>query len=158
VRLTALCTVISATVLACSSDPLTSALGGLVGRWRPQTQALQPRGSMEGLFIVTDHGQTENRVITRGVYPDQGANDLSSHQVLYGRIGTGTDKFVIHPDSLVTQDLFYGPTHRDVQRDFSGWHRDSTSYDIRGNELHLEYYTYPADEPVLTRQILYRVR
>jgi len=53
-------------------------------------------------------------------------------------------------------DIFYGPTHRHVQRDFSGWPRDSTQYQIRANELHLEYYSYPADAPVLTRRVLYR--
>ncbi len=53
--------------------------------------------------------------------------------------------------------LVYGPTHREVQHDFSGWPRDSTRYEIHANVLVLEFYTYPADAPVLTRQTLTRV-
>jgi hypothetical protein len=112
---------------------------------------------MDGLFIVGADAETENHVTTRGVYPNQASGDLSTHEVLYGRIGVGQGKFVVHPDSLVTTDVFFGPTYRHVQRDFSGWPRDSTQYQIRANELHLEYYSYPADAPVLTQRVLYRV-
>lgn len=112
---------------------------------------------MEGRFVVTPLGRAENHTITRGLYQGQASDELSSEQVLYGRIAVGTDRFIIYPDSLVTRDLFYGPTYRSVQRDFSGVPHDSTSYAIRGNELHLEYYSYPADAPVLTQRVLYRV-
>jgi hypothetical protein len=66
--------------------------------------------------------------------------------------------FLVHPDSEVTHDLFYGPMHRSVQRDFSGWPRDSTHFVIQGDGLVLEYYSYPADAPVLTEQTYNRVR
>ena len=148
---------LAATLLACSPDPVSPGLSQLVGHWRSPTQSLQPHGTMEGLFIVVADGATENHVITRGVYSNQGAGDVSTHEVLYGHIGVSGDKFVIHRDSLVTTDVFYGPTYRYVQRDFTGWPRDSTQYRVRGNELHLEFYTYPADAPVLTHSVLYRV-
>jgi hypothetical protein len=129
----------------------------LVGQWRAPAEQLKPQGTMDVLFIVSPESETQNHVINRRLYPNQASGDLSSHQVLYGHIGVSGDKFAIHPDSLVTTDIFYGPTYHNVQRDFSGWPRDSTRYQIRGNELHLEYYSYPADAPVLTRRVLYRV-
>jgi hypothetical protein len=143
-------------VFACG-DVLSAQFAQLVGRWRPSTQSLQPRGTMDGLFVVSADGATENHVITRGVYSDQSPGDLSGRSVLYGQIVVRGDKFIITPDSLVTHDLFYGPTHRHVQREFTGWPRDSTRYAIEGDQLVLEYYTYPADAPVLTRRVLSRV-
>ena len=112
---------------------------------------------MDGVFVVRPDGQTQNHVFSRGVYANQASGDLSTHEVLYGHIAVSPSKFIIHPDSLVTVDVFYDPSDRSVQRDFSGRPIDSTRYDIRGDELHLEYYTYPADAPVLTRAVLYRV-
>jgi len=150
-------TIVAAALIACSSDPVSPGLTHLIGHWRPPTQPLQPQGTMDGLFIVRADAGIEDHVITRGLYPNQASDDLSAHEVLYGHIGIGEDKFVIHTDSLVTTDVFYGPTYRHVQRDFSGWPRDSTRYQILANELHLEYYSYPADAPVLTRRVLYRV-
>lgn len=156
-RFSTLSVLLSATLLGCGSDPLRVEPDGLIGTWRSQMQALQPQGAMEGLLIVTARGRVENHTITRGVYQGQGPNELSSEQVLYGRIAIGVDKFVIYPDSLVTRDLFYGPTYRSVQRDFSGSPSDTSGYAVRGNELHLEYFSYPADAPVLTQRVLYRV-
>ena len=148
---------LAVTLVACSPDPISPGVAQLVGRWRSPTQSLQPHGTMEGLFIVAADGETENHVLTRGVYSNQGAGGLSTHEVLYGHIGVNGDKFLIHRDSLVTMDAFYGSTSRHVQRDFSGWPQDSTQYQIRANELHLQFYTYPADAPVLTHSVLYRV-
>jgi hypothetical protein len=72
---------------------------------------------------------------------------------------TGADNsFVVEPDSEVTRDVFYGPDARFVRRDFSGEPRDSTRFEVRGDHLSLEFYTYPADAPVLTRQTLTRVQ
>lgn len=65
--------------------------------------------------------------------------------------------FAIQPDSVVTCDLFYGPSHRSVKRDFTGGPADSTWFEVRGDELLLEFYTYPADAPVLIQQVLSRV-
>ena len=152
-----LTTLVAATLIGCSSDAVSPELTQLVGHWRSPTQALQPQGTMEGLFIVGIDAEIEDHVFTRGLYPNQASDELSAHQVLYGRIGVSEDKFVIHPDSLVTTDVFYGPTYRHVQRDFGGWPRDSTGYQILANELHLEYYSYPADAPVLTQRVLYRI-
>ena len=157
-RLSTLSVLVGATMFGCGSDPLSLETSGLVGAWRSQIQVLQPQGSMEGLFVVTVRGRAEDHTITRGLYQGQSPDDLSSEQVLYGRIEVGTNKFIIYPDSLVTRDLFYGPSYRSVQRDFTGTSGDSTSYVIRGNELQLEYYSYPADAPVLTQRVLYRVR
>ncbi len=148
---------VAAALVACSADPVSPGLSQLVGHWRAPSQPLQPQGTMDGLFIVRADATTEDHVMTRGVYSNQAPDDPSAHEVLYGHIGVREDKFVIHPDSLVTTDLFYGPTYRHVQRDFSGWPQDSSQYQIRGNELQLEYYRYPADAPVLTRRVLYRV-
>jgi len=104
-----LATLVAAALMACSSDPVSPGLTELVGHWRSPTQSLHPQGTMDGLFIVGADAEVENHVITRGVYPNQASDDLSAHEVLYGHIGVSEDKFVIHPDSLVTTDVFYGP-------------------------------------------------
>ena len=144
-------------ILACAGDSVSPELGQLVGNWRPPTVQLQPQGTMDGLFVVMANGATENHVISRGLY-GQSADELSMESVLHGHIGISGDKFLITPDSLVTHDVFYGPSHREVQRDFSAWPRDSTRFAIQANVLQLEFYSYHADAPVLTRQVLYRVR
>jgi len=78
--------------------------------------------------------------------------------VLYGRSVVRGSYFLVNPDSQVTRDWFYGPMHRSVQRDFPGWPRDSTRFAIQGDNLVLEYYSYPADAPVLTEQTCTRLR
>jgi hypothetical protein len=142
-------------VLGCG-DAVAPGLAPLVGEWRSSLEPLQPQGSMEKRFVVWANGRSENWTTTRGLY-GQGAGDLSAEVVLYGRITVRGDKFVIHPDSEVTRDVFYGPSYRAVRTDFSAWPSDSTRFEIRDDALHLEYYSYPADAPVLTQRVLYRV-
>jgi hypothetical protein len=101
---------------------------------------------------------TEEQVTSRGLYPDQTPDQVSAQVVLFGRITVCGDQFLIHPDSEVTHDLFYGASHRSVRRDFTGWPLDSVRYAVRRDELHMELYTYPADAPELTRRVLYRSR
>jgi hypothetical protein len=145
-------------VLGCDDSALAPEAEALIGRWRAEVEPLQPQGSMERMFIVTSHGRSENHTVTRGLYADRPSDALSADVVLYGRIVVRGNYFHIQPDSLVTHDTFYGPSHRSLQRDFSGWPRDSTRFTLNGEELSLEFYTYPADAPVLTRQVLSRVR
>ena len=121
------------------------------------TEALVPKES-ERLFVVTAEGRSETRTTLRGLYEDQVADALSAEVVLYGRVRARDGYFAIQPHSEVTRDLFYGPSHRAVNREFSGWPADSTHFELRGDELLLlESHTYPADAPVLTRQVLSRV-
>jgi hypothetical protein len=130
----------------------------LVGQWRAPTEPLQPRGSLDWILVIAADGRSESHAIERGLYDGQAPDALAAEIVLYGRILIRGSYFTVLPDSEVTHDLFYGPGHRSVQRDFSGWPRDSTRFDIRGNELDLEFYTYPADAPVLTQRTFARVQ
>jgi hypothetical protein len=57
---------------------------------------------------------------------------------------------------MVTRDLFCGPSHR-PKREFTGWSSDSTGFEVRGDQLLLEFYTSPADVPVLVREVMSRV-
>jgi hypothetical protein len=144
--------------LGCSDMAVSPETAPLVGQWQEEVVALQPQGTMERLLMITADGRSESHVIDRGLYEGQAPADLSAEIVLYGRILVHDDYFRVLPDSEVTHDLFYGPNHRAVQRDFSGWPRDSTHFAIQGDELVLEYYSYPADAPVLTEQTYTRVR
>lgn len=144
--------------LGCSEIAVAPETEPLVGQWQAEREPLQPRGSMERLLVITADGRSASHVIDRGLYPGQASADLSAETVLYGHILVRGSYFRVQPDSEVTHDLFYGPNHRAVQRDFSGWPRDGTRFEIRGNQLRLEFYTYPADAPVLTERTFTRVQ
>jgi hypothetical protein len=124
-----------ALLLGCAAEPIAPGAEDLVGRWRSQPESLSPGGSMDRLFVVGRDGHAEDQVTSRGVYPGQLPDQVSAQVVLFGRIGV---------------------SNRSVRRDFTGWPLDSVRYAVRGDELHLEFYTYPADAPELTRQVLYQ--
>jgi hypothetical protein len=136
----------------------STGLDPLIGTWQAPTARVQPRGSLNRILVITTDGRSENHSVMRGLYEGQTPGDLAMESVLYGRIVVRGSYFLFNPDSLVTHDLFYGPMDRSVERDFSGWPRDSTHFAIQGNNLVLEYYSYPADAPVLTEQTYTRVR
>jgi hypothetical protein len=145
-----------ALLLGCAAEPIAPGAEDLLGRWRSEPEALSPNGSMDRVFIVSADRHTEEQVTSRGLYPGQMPGQVSSQVVLFGRIDVRGDQFVIHPDSEVTHDVFYGSSNRSVRRDFTGWPLDSVRYAVRGEELQLEFYTYPADAPELTRRVFHR--
>jgi hypothetical protein len=154
----------AAACASCAADDAVLAPeqgGALVGVWQTAREPLQPRGSMQGTWAIGNDGRVEQRIVMYGVYPRDGANDVSAETRQFGRIGASATAFVVHLDSAVTHDEFYGPTHRDVRRyPIAGAvaPRDSTLYRIVGDELRLTYYSYPADAPVLTHSTMVRVR
>lgn len=143
--------------LGCSGEAVAPEVQPLVGHWQAQTEPLQPRGSLDRLLVISANGQSESHVINRGLYDGQAPGDLAAETVLYGRLVVRGSYFTVHPDSEVTHDLFYSPAHHTVQRDFSGWPGDSTRFEIREDELVLEFYTYPADAPEFTQRTFTRV-
>jgi hypothetical protein len=156
--------VLGAALAACSADDavLAPEQGGvLVGVWQTAREPLQPQGSMQGTWGIGADGRIEQRIVMYGVYPGDGPNDVSAETRQFGRIGASATAFVVRTDSIVTHDAFYGPNHREVQRHpIAGVvaPRDSTHYEIVGDELRLTYYSYPADAPVLTHSTMLRVR
>src|SRR5205814_479241 len=143
-------------LLGCAAEPVAPGAEDLVGRWRSEPEALSPNGSMDRVFIVLGDRHTVQQVTSRGLLPGQMPDQVSAQVALFGRIAVRGDQFVIHPDSEVTHDVFYGPSNRSVRRDFRGWPLDSVRYAVQGEELRLEFYTYPADAPELTRQVFHR--
>lgn len=152
-----LSTVAFLALLGCDKPALAPDAEPLVGRWQAPTETLEPKGSLEQLFVVTVGGHSETRTTTRGLYAGQEADAVSAEVVLYGRVRVRDGYFAIQPDSEVTRDLFYGPSYRSVRREFTLWSADSTRFEVRGDELLLEFYTYPADAPVLVQRVLSRV-
>ena len=151
----------TAAAAGCGDGPaalLPGTPAALVGAWESRSESVQPRGTWRRTFVVHTDMRTEQRGVAYGLYPDDDAGTLSASNTLYGRLGASPRRYVVHPDSLVVEDRFSGTLRRTVERDFSYWPFDSVSYQVRGEELHLTYYTYPADAPVLTREVLYRVR
>ena len=131
----------------------------LVGTWRTTSESLQPQGRWERTLVVRSDMRVEHQGAMYNIYPGEGPNTLSASSTLYGRLGATATRFVIHPDSLVTRDRFYGPGYRQVQRDFPNWVPfDSTTYEVRDGVLSLTFYSYPLDAPVLTQAIYYRVK
>ena len=156
--------VLGAASAACAGDDAVLAPeqgGALVGVWRTAREPLQPQGSVQSTWGVGADGRLEQRLVMYGVYPRDGANDVSAETRQFGRIGATATAFVVRLDSTVTHDAFYGPDHRDVRRyPIAGVvaPRDSTFYQVVGDTLKLTYYSYPADAPVLTRGTMFRVR
>jgi len=144
--------------LGCGEDRLGPGADGLVGQWQAETMPLQPRGTMDRTLVILADGRSENHVITRGLDDGQRPGDLTDETTLFGRLIVSGSYFRVVPDSVVSQFWFEGASHQEVQRDFSGWPRDSTHFEIQGTQLTLEFYTYPADAPELTRQTLTRVQ
>jgi hypothetical protein len=130
---------------------------GLIGVWCTRVQPVSPTGTWQRTLVVRRDDRVERREVSYGLYPGDAPSKISASSTLYGSLGATGTKYVIHPDSLVSEDTFGGTFRRTVQRDFSGWRRDSVTYSIRGDRLELGYYTYPADAPVFTREVMYRV-
>ena len=130
---------------------------GLIGVWCTQVQPISPAGTWQRTLVVRRDNRVESRGVTYGLYPGDAPSTVSASSTLYGSLGATDTRYVIHPDSLVTEDRFGGTFRRTVQRDFRGWPRDSVTYTIRGDRLELGYYTYPADAAVFTREVMYRV-
>jgi hypothetical protein len=146
---------------ACTSDgPLVSDdVRGLVGEWASARETIGPGGTWERTLVVRPDGRVVHRGVSYGLYPGQRATDVSAETELHGRLGASASAFVVHTDSIVTRDRFFGPDARTVQREFPApAAADSTRYAVHGDELELTYYSYPADAPVLTREVLTRRR
>jgi hypothetical protein len=145
-------------LLGCGDATVAPELEPLTGTWQAPTEALQPRGTLDRVLVITADGRSETHVVSRGLYEGQASGDLALESVLYARIVIRGSYLLVHPDSLVTRDLFYGPENRSVQRESAGWPRDSTRFGVRGSNLVLEYSAYPADVPGLLQQTYTRVR
>lgn len=130
---------------------------GLVGVWCTQPQPISPGGTWQRTLIVRRDNRVESRAVSYGMYPGDGPSTVSASSTLYGSLGATDRKYVIHPDSLVTEDRSGGTFRRTVQRNIARSPRDSVEYSIRGDRLELGYYSYPADAPVFTHEIMYRV-
>jgi hypothetical protein len=145
-------------VAGCATEPFAPRSGSspLVGSWRSAVWRLQPQGTWQRWFLVTTDSRVQQGFVDWGLYLGQDPTAISARSVLYGRIAIRGDAYVIHPDSEVTEDTFYGPNSRSVQRNFSGWPEDSVRFAIAGGTLFRQYYSYPADAPVITRDTLYR--
>jgi hypothetical protein len=151
--------VLTLCVASCDSEVTAPSLQALHGRWLWGPESLQPSGSWSQEFVVHEDGRSENRIVNRGLYAGQGPADVSATQVLYGRLAVREDRFVVHPDSEVTEDRFYGAGHRLVR--ISGivwWATDSVRFEVRGTTLTVSYLSYPADAPVYTTQVYRRAR
>lgn len=79
-----LSTVAFLALLGCGDPVLAPDVGPLVGRWQAPTEALEPKGFLERLFVVTAGGRSETRTTTRGLYGRQEADAISAEVVLYG--------------------------------------------------------------------------
>jgi hypothetical protein len=148
----------TAPVAGCGDGPVAATPAALVGSWRSRVEAIQPQGSWQRTLVVHPDMRVESRGVTYGLYPGDAPGAVSASSALYGRLGATGTRFLIQPDSLVTEDRFHGPDYHHVQRDFTGLPSDSTAFEIRGGVLTLTYYSYPADAPVVTRSVYYRVR
>ena len=148
----------TAPVSGCGDAPVAATPAALVGTWRSRVEAVQPQGSWQRTLVVHPDMRVESRGVTYGLYPGDGPGTVSASSALYGRLGGTGTRFLIHPDSQVTEDRFHGPGHHAVQRDFAGLPNDSAAYEVRGGALTLTYYSHPADAPVVTRSVYYRVR
>ena len=159
-RFTAGAAALAAAAAACTDGAL--GVGGgrraLVGTWRARPEAISPAGTWQRSLVVHGDMRVESRGVTYGLYPGDAPGTVSASSTLYGSLGASDRSYIVHPDSLVTEDRFGGSLQRIVQRDFSWLPNDSVSYVVRQDRLEISYYTYPADAPVLTHDVLYRVR
>ena len=140
---------------------LAGATGGrraLVGSWQARDEPISPSGTWRRTLVVQRDMRVVSRGVTYGLYPGDGPATVSASYTLYGSLGATDRKYVVHPDSVVTEDHFGGSLQRVVQRDLAWWPQDSVEYTVRGERLELSYYTYPADAPVLTHDVMHRVR
>jgi hypothetical protein len=150
-----------AAATACGDGTPFEVAGGrraLVGSWQSRAEPISPSGTWRRSLVVYRDLRVESRGVTYGLYPGDGPTTVSASSTLYGSLGATDRKYIVRPDSLVTEDSFGGSLRRTVQRDFTWWAADSVEYTVRGDRLEIGYYTYPADAPVLTHDVLYRVR
>ena len=141
------------------APPPSPAAKALVGTWRTTAEPVLPQGSWQQTLVVRSDMRVEHEGAMYGLYPADEPQTLSASTTVYGWIGATATRFVIHPDSAVMRDRFYGAGYRRVDRDLPDPSpADSTSYEVRNGVLTLTFYSYPADAPVLTTAVYYRVK
>jgi hypothetical protein len=129
----------------------------LTGSWQTPRQTLSPSGSYQTTLTFAADGGVTYEVRNYGLYPGQRADDLASYSRTYSRYETAGDTVILHPARVVTWDKFYGAQSPERVEEI---HDGSVRWNVvvYGDQLMVNYTTYPADAPVLTTVVYRRVR
>ena len=141
--------------LAGCGDPASIVPEELVGSWI-ETEALSPRGTMDGILTFHGDGRFRWRVQSYGVYPDHAENELSAWTEIRGAHEVDGDRLYFEPRTMTWYDRFYedpGPFTVGA----GGPLFDQAAFEIRGDELVLRYLSYLADAPVESTMRLKRL-
>jgi hypothetical protein len=138
-------------VLALGCGDVTApGLVALTGHWVSGPEVYPDGTSHDWELHVDPLGRVQSRLTMRGLslYPD----GIRAVQTLYGRITVKGDEVVLLPDSLVTNDRFYGLNHHQVQTTGIYWWltESPVRFERYDNRIVFHFLTYPFDAPVPT--------
>lgn len=146
-------------VLLAGCNPATSPHDSPVaGRWATIREPLNPTGSYQG-FLTFDGAAYVSEVRDYGLYPGQQPNDLSAYSRIEGTFRVEGDSLRFSPQRLITWDRFYGPDSPERIENLAGQAAQSSAahFSLDLHWLTLRYFTYPADAPVATSRIYWRL-
>lgn len=143
---------------SCSSSLDSLTASDIVGQWTAAREEASPTGSYSRQLTFSNDGHFVLEFRSYGVYQGQQADDLSSYSRTAGTFTVAGDRLSFDPESLTTWDAFYGASSPETVRTpypYASFY-DDARYRVEGNTLTLDYTSYPADAPEVTRQLFQR--
>ena len=163
-----LCLASTVTASSCR-DALAPERAQLVGEWATKRASIGGGSTYQMSFRFDGDGSYETQVTNFGAY-GQGADAVSSYVRFQGRYYVSCDKLFLAATLQITWDSFYGaaspPRVEKVPLSIEPGPGDADPcgavggyrYSRVGDVLVFSYLSYPADAPVETTMVLYRMR
>jgi hypothetical protein len=151
---------IALAALGCSSPEAPPVVfpSELVGRWQ-SSESLQPSGSFQRTLTFQPDGRVVLDFRSYGAYGGQHADDLSGYARSSGTFYVDGSALTIQIDEITSWDAFYGlnSPEQTVKVKAPAYPFSPAQYSVDGDRLTLQYFTAPADLPVLTTAVFGRV-
>ena len=144
----------------CANAPSAPDASALVGRWTTARVMLKPAGAgeLQHHLTFTADGRFVAETRMYGGQSSQAVDELSFSARTAGTFVATRGRLTFAPETLVTWDRFYGATSPErIQSPYpyTGFY-DDTRFRVRGDELRLDFTTYPTDAAVPTTQVFGR--
>jgi hypothetical protein len=149
------CLAVAIMVAACSGSTSPNS-NSLVGLWRAPAESLHPTGSMTRMVSFSESGSFTSIVNSYGIYGGS-PGKLAAYIRMTGSYKIDSERLTVTVTRIATWDSFYGETSPETVQQVNTSAFDNAKFVIVGDQLVIDYVTYPADAPVPTSQSYFRV-
>lgn len=139
----------------CATEPESVQL---LGSWETAAEDLNPGGWHQSRLTFGLNKMFASEVRSYGLYEGQDRNDLSAYSRIEGVYEVEGDQLIFRTRRLKWWDGFYGThTWEKVEEPYEITLYDDAHYSVEGDQLLLNYLSFPFDAPVETSQEFVRV-